>query len=209
MKEEEKTIKSRRRLLKTALAGSGAIIAGKSLPENWSRPVVDAVTLPAHAQTSPTATFSVTQVAQLDNSDSMFARLIEAVVPDAHAGDVMPAVVTVDYCVTPTGPDTANFTAVHNLDGFPIASYSTTNVKVGEEKTMTGVPVCNADAGNWLDSIGLIKDAAASYPQAAVLLTSITLPVATGTFTIVGQGLQQGFNASPGPCASPDCSKPV
>ncbi len=35
-------------------AGSGAIIAGKSLPDAWISPVVDSVILPAHAQTSPT-----------------------------------------------------------------------------------------------------------------------------------------------------------
>ena len=45
--------KSRRKLLKSIAAGSGAIVAGKSLPESWSKPVVDSVMLPAHAQTSP------------------------------------------------------------------------------------------------------------------------------------------------------------
>jgi hypothetical protein len=44
---------SRRKLLKSIAAGSGAIVAGKSLPESWSKPVVDSVMLPAHAQTSP------------------------------------------------------------------------------------------------------------------------------------------------------------
>jgi len=44
---------NRRKLLKTIAAGSGAVITGKSLPESWKRPVVDAVLLPAHAQTSP------------------------------------------------------------------------------------------------------------------------------------------------------------
>ena len=43
---------SRRKILKSIVAGSGAVIAGKSLPENWTKPVVDSVTLPAHAQTS-------------------------------------------------------------------------------------------------------------------------------------------------------------
>jgi len=44
---------NRRKLLKSIAAGSGAVIAGKSLPESWSKPVVDSVMLPAHAQTSP------------------------------------------------------------------------------------------------------------------------------------------------------------
>ena len=44
---------SRRKLLKSLAAGSGAIIAGKSLPESWSKPIVKSVVLPAHAETSP------------------------------------------------------------------------------------------------------------------------------------------------------------
>ena len=52
MKDKESG-ESRRKLLKSIAAGSGAIVAGKSLPESWSRPVVDSVMLPAHAQTSP------------------------------------------------------------------------------------------------------------------------------------------------------------
>jgi hypothetical protein len=49
---DKKSNESRRKLLKSIAAGSGAVIAGKSLPENWTRPVVDSVMLPAHAQTS-------------------------------------------------------------------------------------------------------------------------------------------------------------
>jgi hypothetical protein len=45
--------KSRRKLLKSIAAGSGAIVAGKSLPESWTKPVVDSVILPVHAETSP------------------------------------------------------------------------------------------------------------------------------------------------------------
>jgi len=45
--------KKRRRLLKSIAAGSGAVITGKTLPESWTRPIVDSVALPAHAETSP------------------------------------------------------------------------------------------------------------------------------------------------------------
>src|SRR5690606_15413149 len=44
--------KARRRLLKGIAAGGGTIAAGASLPERWTRPVVEAVSLPAHAQTT-------------------------------------------------------------------------------------------------------------------------------------------------------------
>ena len=52
MKDKKSSV-SRRKLLKSIAAGSGAIVAGKSLPENWTKPVIDSVMLPAHAQTSP------------------------------------------------------------------------------------------------------------------------------------------------------------
>jgi len=46
------TYESRRRLLKSIALASGATIAGRSLPDAWTRPVVDSVLLPAHAQLS-------------------------------------------------------------------------------------------------------------------------------------------------------------
>jgi len=52
MSDENMSNNNRRKLLKTIAAGSGAVVAGKGLPESWSRPVVDSVLLPAHAQTS-------------------------------------------------------------------------------------------------------------------------------------------------------------
>ena len=45
MKDKE-SIENRRKLLKSIATGSGAIIAGKNLPENWTKPVVDSVLLP-------------------------------------------------------------------------------------------------------------------------------------------------------------------
>ncbi len=44
---------NRRRLLKTIGAGGGAIVGAKSLPDKWVAPLVESVTLPAHAQTTP------------------------------------------------------------------------------------------------------------------------------------------------------------
>jgi hypothetical protein len=84
--------KSRRKLLKSIAAGSGAIVAGKSLPESWSRPVVDSVMLPAHAQTSG-GTYSGTGLRGESVSlgkieqDSLFARFIDEALPEAYAGN--------------------------------------------------------------------------------------------------------------------------
>lgn len=52
MTTNEKKVSSRRRLLKSITVGSGFLAAGASLPPAWRKPVVDAVALPAHAQTS-------------------------------------------------------------------------------------------------------------------------------------------------------------
>lgn len=48
----ENTNKARRRILQGLTVG-GAIVSARSLPEQWTRPLVEAVTLPAHAQISP------------------------------------------------------------------------------------------------------------------------------------------------------------
>ncbi len=49
---DKKSNDSRRKLLKSIAAGSGAVVAGKSLPESWSKPVIDSVILPVHATTT-------------------------------------------------------------------------------------------------------------------------------------------------------------
>lgn len=67
---DKKSGDSRRKLLKSIAAGSGAIVAGKSAPESWSKPVIDAVMLPAHAETtddtgsSPTTTTTTATTTQ-------------------------------------------------------------------------------------------------------------------------------------------------
>ncbi len=43
---------SRRKLLKSLTLGGGAITTMSQLPSTWSKPVVDSVILPAHAQTT-------------------------------------------------------------------------------------------------------------------------------------------------------------
>ena len=48
----ESQIQARRKLLKTLLAGGGVVSTAQVLPENWVRPVINTVALPAHAQTS-------------------------------------------------------------------------------------------------------------------------------------------------------------
>jgi len=49
---DKKSNDSRRKLLKSIAAGSGAVVAGKSLPESWTKPVINSIVLPAHAATT-------------------------------------------------------------------------------------------------------------------------------------------------------------
>ena len=88
----KKSSESRRKLLISIAAGSGAIVAGKSLPESWSRPVVDSVILPGHAQTSPGTTYSgsleIPPIGAVDPSqETLLASIINFVVPTASAGN--------------------------------------------------------------------------------------------------------------------------
>lgn len=84
---EKNFTEKRRKLLLSITAASGAVMTGKSLPESWTRPVVDSVMLPAHAQTSATMVYSANGLsASLDNDDaSLFARLMKVSVPEASA----------------------------------------------------------------------------------------------------------------------------
>ena len=84
---DKKSDDRRRKLLKTIAAGSGLIAAGKSLPDSWSRPVVDSIMLPAHAQTSGrifTGSGNVV-IEGKSNSDTRFAALTDTLIPEAHA----------------------------------------------------------------------------------------------------------------------------
>jgi len=88
---DKESSESRRKLLKSIAVGSGAVFAGKQLPQNWSRPVVNSVVLPAHAQTSG-RTFTGTGNVNFgfnNNSNSMVAGLADALVPSAHAGEIL------------------------------------------------------------------------------------------------------------------------
>ncbi len=48
----EPKIIGRRQLLKALAAAGGAVTAASMLPGKWSKPVIEAGVLPAHAQTS-------------------------------------------------------------------------------------------------------------------------------------------------------------
>lgn len=72
---------SRRKVLKSIALGGGAVVATKTLPESWLKPVVKSVLLPAHAQTSACASGITASSLQINNQ---FARFV--VIVDVNSG---------------------------------------------------------------------------------------------------------------------------
>src|SRR5262245_29495776 len=58
MSNDNSELEERRRILRRAMLGG--VVGAAFLPERWVRPVVDAVVVPAHAQTSPRFTTTST-----------------------------------------------------------------------------------------------------------------------------------------------------
>lgn len=107
-KEQNNRTNSRRQLLKATIAGTGAVVAGKSLPEQWSRPLVESVTLPAHAQTSVISVGGpLLFTAQEVNASDW---LLDKLVPTANAGfnGAEPSVIVGDMCVSSNPDGTVN-----------------------------------------------------------------------------------------------------
>lgn len=100
---DKKIPAKRRELLKTIAAGSGVVIAGKSLPDSWRRPVVDAVMLPAHARTSARRFSGNNLQASLEVERPLLATAMQPFVAEASAGDEVPNFYIVDACAEESG----------------------------------------------------------------------------------------------------------
>lgn len=103
----------RRKLLKSALLGGGAAATSLYLaPERWTRPIIQSVTLPAHAQTSPDtlgdgpwASGGPLQDGSLPRDRSFAQRLSDFFVQPAAAGIVEgePCPAIFGICISQTG----------------------------------------------------------------------------------------------------------
>ena len=99
--ESKDKTSSRRKLLKSVVAGGGAATVAKLMPDQWSRPVVDSVMLPSHAQTSisPYGPFyTMVMVGMNESSDQMAEQgfseeLLEFFTPAAQAQPAPPEIV--------------------------------------------------------------------------------------------------------------------
>jgi len=76
---------SRRTTLKTLFGGSG-FVALSALPAQWVKPVVDAVVLPTHAQTSPRVAPNGFEVSLPLTTGQTDPAWWEKLIPAAHAG---------------------------------------------------------------------------------------------------------------------------
>jgi hypothetical protein len=88
MTDKTASQQSRRKLLKVLFGSGAALAAAKVLPEKWTRPVIEAVSLPAHAQTTTTVlngTFAASSTAQVASNDW---RLLDLVIEPAMANFV-------------------------------------------------------------------------------------------------------------------------
>ena len=204
---DKKSSESRRKLLKSIAAGSGAVVAGKSLPESWARPVVDSVMLPAHAATSPspsTGPFAGSSDVSLTmrNSNSVFANVSDAFIRKAHAFDEERLL---SYCITANGNGTANVTVLYTQTevGQPCPyganQFNFTNVPLDTDVSVAPVTGCPQDVTNqWLNNFGLIKDANALPAMGTINLTSI-IGNASGTFTYQ-EDINDSFTLDASPC---------
>lgn len=139
---------NRRKLLKSIAAGTGAVVAGKSLPENWTKPVVDSVILPTHAQTSMRL-FAGDGIVQASISDGSLglASLASGLINAAHAG-VEPGQARGTFCATEMG-DSIEIKFQNNQD--TVLRMGT--VPVSGEGTISSVAFspdydCGADPGD-------------------------------------------------------------
>jgi hypothetical protein len=111
----------RRKLLKSVVAGGGAATVAKLMPDQWSRPVVDSVVLPSHAQTSisPFGPFYTMLRAGMNDSSGQMAEqgfseeLLEFFTPAAQAQQ-------------PASPEIVAFTANASGESFLCASSNVT-----------------------------------------------------------------------------------
>ena len=56
---DQRRARTRRKLVKTLVAGGGVAASVPMLPRQWKKPIVDTVLLPAHAQSSPLGTIRI------------------------------------------------------------------------------------------------------------------------------------------------------
>ena len=174
---DNKSIESRRKLLKSIAAGGGAVFAGKTLPENWSKPVVDGVMLPVHAQTTSC------------DLDSIPGRTVVC-----SQTAVQAIYYTIRSSESPCGFDISEFTSV------PSTPY--VRVNLGNQSDFAFIEVESINENNGiigdrdvsLECSNPDNNAADSFPLAAVDETGMQYSL-NGQFSVDTSGLSVSMSA--------------
>ncbi len=203
--EDHERQASRRKLLKSILAGGGVAAAGRALPEQWTKPVVDSVLLPAHAQTTCGGITSyaggvilnvVNGVVGADNGD--LEKLLDMVVPRAVAQG-LPTTATAQLCIECNGDGTINVRVLFSVDDTitTLTPYFTgNNIPIGQQRTLSQQNSC---------PIGPFAASIIVTSLAATAVGTLNLDVGNGEIVFTG-----GFGIGEGDCpipASPDCGQ--
>ncbi|KAA3622568.1 MAG: hypothetical protein DWQ08_12660 [Proteobacteria bacterium] len=89
--DKENSLDARRRIVRNLLIGGGAVAGTATIPEKWSKPMVEGVVLPAHAQTTFTdGTVDLGGPFRLtgDNAPGFQQNVLDAFAGPAHAIDL-------------------------------------------------------------------------------------------------------------------------
>lgn len=124
----EDQIKSRRKALKSMLAASGVVAGSQALSSEWTRPLVESVVLPTHAQTSVTAstfTSGVVEMTRLDSNQPWYAKtnLLDSLISPAHAIDSYDRGVGYSVCSTggTAGMYGGSYLVMFKIDGSDVS----------------------------------------------------------------------------------------
>jgi hypothetical protein len=172
MEKSTSKVECRRRKLIKVLASGSVIAAAGDLPRHWSKPVVDSVMLPVHAQTSGD-TFFGSQFVEATGSapvrgGSILSGVLGAFVPSAEAGVVIPYPVIVELMITETGNGSFTY-ALKGRQIFPCGGSTGENSvffsgagSSGVHQSITGTP---CDGGSLPGHLHV--DLAGDIPQAS------------------------------------------
>ena len=173
---------NRRKLLKAITLGGSAVTAWK-IPADWSRPVVESVTLPAHAQTTGEDNVpNIVTTGTIDTTDPTLGfhdrSILDTLAQPAYAGPPQPSTDSFDFSICIRVNRQQGFFDAFVIvydGGFP--SYRGTGLAVGgDDKDLSFDGSCSGfvDAGNVL-----ITPAYATAPGVQVNVSNVTATGAT------------------------------
>ncbi len=180
---------ARRKVLKKLLVGGGAAVAAsQTLPTKWTKPVVDSVILPAHAQTTvvpttpaPTTTVfmqnfrgpvsaAFTAIDPNQTQEGLFA-VLDTIIPQAHAGTVT---ATGDMCIEVNG---TNFTASLLIE---TVFYTGSGTVGGGAITLTDVNDCLTSFSSVSIAVDSASASGADYTLSGRFTSTGILPLGNG-----------------------------